>query len=460
MKLIRTTMALLLMGAPVDAAFEETAFGARPMAMADAQTADAGGLGALTLNPAAMGQLRRYQISTGIRRIHQVAAGPLDRDGMTFGVGVPLDGPFLRGGLGAYWIQDTDEPISLDRTLGIAYGSRSWREIGPGTFDYGVTFKSLNRSGRRFPGSIGRIALDLGTFFRWDEDKSVGVSLLNLTRPSLDLGGFHDRAPLTFRAGYTQKVRRFTTSLDFSKREPSGAFRDTNSLGSGVEYTWATVKHGLFAARAGLDIGGFSNTWNMGAGWTIFGARLDYAVKIPMSNDNRWGHAVSLTYRFGQWDPEAEYERLLSTEMTYRQDLTRALESAEVKQWRLAEDLRQLRMEIEDLRRDLINKEAEAGIAEERAQKAERDLRLKKLEERRRQAQKRLERLKRDQERMRLANKQGLFEEDWKSYSRLKIEGVSDLLLIERVKQILRQYKGTGVDLGRANRELQSLQQR
>ena len=55
----RAFLALLLCPAPAAASTEDVAFGARAAGLADAVTADAEGMGALTINPAAVGQARR-----------------------------------------------------------------------------------------------------------------------------------------------------------------------------------------------------------------------------------------------------------------------------------------------------------------------------------------------------------------------------------------------------------------
>ena len=50
--------------------------------------------------------------------------------------------------------------------------------------------------------------------------------------------------------------------------------------------------------------------------------------------------------------------------------------------------------------------------------------------------------------------------EAWEAYQRLKAQGVSDVVLVERVQAILREFQGRGVDLSEAQRELQRLRAR
>lgn len=451
--------AALLAAAPASASNEDVAFGARAAGLADAVTADTDGLGALTINPAAVGQARRVRVEISNRRLFQVPAGPTDLDGMAAGLVLPVDAPFLRGAFGLSWSYDVVEPVSLDRSIGVTYGSRSWREIGPGTLDAGLTFKTIGRSGRRQGGSTAKAAVDLGLLYRW-ADSSVGLSLMNLNSPSTSVGPLSDRAPLSAKLGVARSVRRFSAMADVTQREPSVSRRAATSLGGGLEYSWATLRSGLLTARSGLSLGTLGKTWSLGAGWSVLGATLDYALRVPLAHGTQWSHAVSLSYKFGAWDPEGEYERLLKTEMGYRGELSQALEASEVKQWRLAEELRLLRDEMTDLRRDLDIKAAQAGEAEERARRAEQQIRLKQLEERRRQAEFQLKRLEGERARIKEADVEGRFHEEWRRYHELRLQGVPDAVLIDRLKNILSEFKGKGVDLAEANMELQKLQRR
>ena len=445
---------------PVRASNEEVGFGARSMGMADALTADSEDLSGLALNPAAVGHLRRPQVEAGIRNLHHIPAGPTDLNGMVVGVGVPLTNPSFRGALGLSWTHDILSTRSLDRTIGLTYATRSWREIGPGTLDFGLTGKNIRRSGENLGGKVSKMGVDFGTLYRWGDDRAFGLSLLNLNSPHTDLDGVDDVAPLVFRCGFVQRVRRFTVGLDYSKREPSNGYaryEASDSGAIGMEHAWGTPGYGILTARSGLALGRRVRTWNLGAGWTLLGVNLDYAVRIPMAGGPKWGHAVSLSYRFGTWDPESEYEKLLRGEMRYRQELARALESAEVKQWKLAEDIRLMRKEMEDLRNEAMVKEIEAGEAQGKLKAAERTIRLREIQEKQRAAEKRLKEMAAEQERLREQDKNYRFQREWRAYLQLKNEGVSEIVLRDRLKRNLREFQETGVDLGEANEELKRL---
>ncbi len=439
------------------ASHEDVGLGARSAALADALTALGDETGAAAMNPAALGQIKRADMEFGLRRFFHTAAGATDLDGLSVSGGIPFAQFPFPGALGAYWTHDQIKDLSIDRTLGLVLASRGWREFGAATLDGGLTLKSLTRTGERDLGKASKAAFDAGFLLRLGDDKSVGLSALNINGPRTDLAGIPDRAPVMVKFGYAHQVRRFKLALDLTRREPSPSRDATTSGAFGTEFGWGTPSLGNFLGRTGLYFGGLARAWNLGLGWGKSGARLDYAVRIPLSSGSRGGHAVSLSYRFGSWNPESEYERMLRSELGYRRDLSRALEAAEIKQWKLAEELRILRDEIDALRGQLIEQSAGRSEAEEKAQSLERQMRLKELEEKRRQAQRDLERLAAEREKMRRMNKDLLFSEDWRAYEELRIQGAAEPALLERVKQILREYKGTGVDLGEPHRELQRL---
>jgi hypothetical protein len=458
MKSLFLAAAALAAALPARAAFEDAGFGARSAAMADAMSAVPDDIVSAPMNPATLGHLQRTEIETGIRRLFNTSAGATDLSGFVLGGGVPIRKPPMEGAFGILWAYDDVRDVSLDRSLSFVYATRNWREIGSAVLDAGVALKSLTRSGSAPGGRASKAAVDLGTLVRLSDDKTLGFSILNVNGPRMDLPGYPDRAPVIIKLGFSQLVKRLKVAMDVTQREASAGYRTTTSGAMGTEYSWSTAEFGAFGVRTGLTLGGLSRNWSLGGGWRRLGGRLDYAVRIPLSNGSRWGHNVSLSWRFGSWNPEAEYEKVLKSEITYRRDLARALEAAEVKQWKLAEELRALREEMEGLRRDVLSAAAGRGEAEQRLKDSERRIKLKEMEERHREAQERLKLMQADQERMRKMNRELSFREDWQTYQDLKAQGTSELVLTERLKQMLSEYKGSGVDLGEANVELQRLQ--
>ena len=149
-----SALLLLLLGPPSPsfAAMEEIGLTARSTGMGDALTADSEGLAGLVLNPATLGHLRRSELTFGIRRLFDIPAGKTDINGMNFGIAAPLQAYGIPGAGGLSWSHDTIRPLSLDRVLGLSYGSKSWREFGPisrasffGVLNYESTIRLYDR---------------------------------------------------------------------------------------------------------------------------------------------------------------------------------------------------------------------------------------------------------------------------------------------------------------------------
>jgi hypothetical protein len=226
-------------------------------------------------------------------------------------------------------------------------------------------------------------------------------------------------------------------------------FHDTNTFASGLEYWFHTLESGSFAARTGLNLGDPGRFWSMGFGWRILGAEVGYALQVPLSAGSRYDNTVSLIYRFGQWNPEREYEKMLGTELRYRQDLAAALDRSEARQKQLMDELKRVRDDMAALKSDLANKTAEQSQAKQRLQE------LEGREKRARDAADDLERKKRE---LAARSKESLYREDWAKYQKLKADGAPDLVLLERVKQILTEYQGIDLDLSEPRQELLRLQ--
>lgn len=435
---------LALAAAPGFAAFEDSGWSARSIGMGAAFTAVPGDPSGAAYNPATIGQTKGVQYSSNYLRQLHIPAGEIDQDQMNATLIIPIRQETFNGGIGVTWIYTDQEKLSIDRAVGASYGTRSFMEFDRATLNIGGGLKVLSRNVRG-GGGTAKPDLDFGLLLRFGERYSAGLSLLNLNGPRLDAGSVSDRVPATLRVGFAETVRNFVWSADFVKREPSGGHRGAASVSAGMEHWTATARAGSFAARTGLGMGEAVKIWNWGAGWRIFGGQLDYAMTLPLSGAPRLSHAVSVLFRFGEADPEREYERLLRDEQRYRQGLTDSLEAAEVRQWKLSEELARLRDQLEALRVQLEGKTASESEARQK---------IKALQDRHKAAQDSYEKVKEEARRLREKTQEELYREDWVSYERMKAQGAPDSALADQVKRILRQYKDAGVDLGPANQEL------
>ncbi|MBI4385940.1 MAG: hypothetical protein HY551_01025 [Elusimicrobia bacterium] len=440
-------LAALLSGA-AHASNEDIGSAAAAVAMGESWTAVSEGVASIAYNPAAIGSVASAEFQGGSRRAFQLPAGPADIDHLSVAAAVPLDSLDIPGALGFSWANTSRGNFSLDHTVGVTAASRGWKEFDAGLLDAGATLKAITRSGRATGGQMTKAAVDLGLLFRTKGGQALGASVFNVNGPRMDLRGVQDRAPVIGRVGYAQSFRAFTIALDFVKREPSLGLSASQTLGAGMQYWWHTARGGSWAGRSGLNLSDRSKSWAWGIGWRMLGGQLDYALQAPLSNGSRWSHAVSLAFRFGSWNPEREYEKLLERELRYRQEISRALDSSQSRQAKLTEELKGLQAEMKSLRAELERRSSSESEARKR---------LQGFEERHRRAQKSLEELAREKRAIEQRSKESLFREDWGKYQKLKQDGAPDVVLLERIQQILREYKGAEIDLSDANQELMRL---
>jgi hypothetical protein len=431
---------LLLSCGPAWAGFVDSGFNPRGAGMGGAMTAVPDDLSAVVYNPANLGSINRTQASLDYLRQFQTPTGPTDADVMDLGAALPVQQEILNGTFGLSWLYAKTKDLSVDRTTGFSYGTRGLVELDEGGVDLGGTLKFLSETPEGAKGVV-KPTIDLGAAYRFWEKYSAGFSLLNFSRPRVPDG----RAPLTAKVGVAEDVHGFTMALDLTKREPTGEAPGTVTAAAGLERWWATARYGQFAGRTGLSLGDLSKTWSWGLGWRVLGGELGYAMTVPMQGPIQIGHSVGLSFRFGASNPEGEYERMLAEELRYRQDLIKDLEAGEIKQWKLSQELAELRSELETLRRQLMEK----TLSEAEVKK-----RLAELQERHRRAVEEHERMLAEQSKLKAKTKADFFREDWAAYNKAKAGGAPDPVLADQVRRILRDYKESGLDLSEANQEL------
>jgi len=448
MRIVRILLVVLLsfaLPAPASAAFEDAGFGPRDIAMGGAFTAVTDDPGVIAYNPASLGQASALEASSTYLRQFHIPSGESDRDSTRAAVVVPLRQEILNGGLGFDVRYDRRTRVGGDRAIGIMYGTRGLSETQGGGVDFGGGMKLLTTSFESGGKAGTHLALDMGALYRFSDRYSLGASLLNFGSPKF--GG--DRAPLTLKIGAAEQVRGVIFAADLTKRESSQSGNGQHTMALGFERWWATARAGQYALRSGMSLGEGTRTWSWGFGWRAQGARLDYSMTVPMTGTTRFGHGLSLAVRFGRADPEGEYEKLLSQELRYRRQLSEALESSSVKQWKLAEELNRMRGDMKVLRDEVELKRASETDAKRR---------LRDLETRQQKAAETYEKLKAEREGTTRSVRVALFQEDWRSYEKAKLAGAADSVLLEQIGRILREYRDAGVDLSEASSELRRLQ--
>ncbi len=436
---------LFALAVPVRAAFEEAPLSARATALGGAMTAVDDDAASMFANPAALAPLRHTSAELDYLRQFDLPAGKVDQDQINALGAVPVEQDIIRGTFGFGVVYNRQKAFAAERQFAAGYASRNAMQFEDSALDFGGTIRGLSKTYDAGHG-VAHGTVDGGMLYRWHDRYALGVSLLDLFRPRFrEPSGFVDRAPLGAKLGFSESVGGFLMALDFTQRERSGGHGSASTIAGGLERWWATPRSGSFALRTGLSLGDRDKTWNWGLGWRVFGGEASYAMTVPMMGAPVFGHAVSLTFRFGSSDPEHEYERVLSDEVRYRKELTQALEQGEVKQWRLGEELNRVREELETLRSQLASKTLSEAQAQER---------IREIEKKRDEAERRFEAMQEESHRLAQRSQQMMFDDDWNAYLKLKLGGAPDAVLVDEVRRILREYKDKGVDLSAANQEL------
>lgn len=442
--LIATLAIALFATVPTHAAFEDVFYSARSAAMGGAMTAVSDDSVSLFYNPAGLGQIRNPQVEANFLNAKSSPSGPAAQqvtDGTAIIPAGNLNGTFGIAGL-------YNQNGSLDETgreVKLGYGSRGLLDTGSGALDFGGALNYLD-SGVQGTPAAAHADIDMGTLYRFGDRYSFGASILNLGEPHFHgINGLVDQAPTTFRAGFAESLSGYTVALDAVHSNAAGPIPSLTYAALGMERWIPTAQYGSVAARAGLDLGNQNKSLSLGAGWRIMGAEVDYAVIVPLSGPTAFTNAISMSFRFGVSDPQAEFERILREEIDYRKKLTQALEAGEVHQWQLTQELTSLQSQLDALKNELADKNLSAQQAEAK---------LEELKGKYHDALGKFEKIKNDRARAAKTTDQDRFQQDWAAYQKLKMNGAPDSLLISDVKEILRAYKAKNVDLAPANREL------
>ncbi|MDH5661400.1 MAG: tetratricopeptide repeat protein [Elusimicrobiota bacterium] len=296
--------------------FEDLGVGARPIGMGNAYTALADDVNAIYYNPAGLAQLDECQFTSGYGKLYW----GLD-DGSNLGSGfIGYAHPLYHWGtLGAGWVNFGLQGLYRENSFILSYGNRLNKRLLAGlnlkllSKKYGKTTYTENALIDGGPGVTGErdpvfsegysktgFSTDLGFLYKFNREYSLGLSLIDINQPCMDLKDSKSKVPLGVKSGFLYNSDFLTFAFDTTFRNG-----DVNVY-SGVE-KWFLNR--TFAVRAGLGVGSrsFSNL-ALGASYTKYLFQLDYAFLYPLSGirDTYGSHRISLTLRFA---PEKEEKK-------------------------------------------------------------------------------------------------------------------------------------------------------
>jgi hypothetical protein len=309
---------LLTCHTPVQAAFLDGGWGARPVGMGGAFTAIADDTNAPLFNPAGISQVEWNEVSAMYARLFSgltLYSGNVQ----TGGDEVHLDQSYLAfvskaapklGSFGLSWTNFNTTHLYREDTVTLSYGV----DVGEFIPDVekalavGLNVKYLRRSLSLDAATAGdpvfasgssasAFTVDAGLLYKPDEgplaDWRVGLAAKNLTQPDV---GFRDKdtVPLEWRLGLAYQSRQrpwLVPALDFTRRN------HVTGVHGGVE-SW------LFGDTLGLRAGGNRDEAAAGLSYyqavsKSFGFRLDYGFTIPFHIEGTSGsHRVQGTVYF------------------------------------------------------------------------------------------------------------------------------------------------------------------
>jgi len=336
----RTVLFMVLLGLspvrPVHAAFDDIGVGARAPGMADVFVGVADDVNALYYNPAGLAQLR-YSEFTG-------QFSSLNRDltdgsklGTTYaGYGQPIKGgQWGAFGLGYHSFKLTS--LYEERMVLLGYGRQFNQWFAGSTLKYlsrkfgstAYTDNALNdngvASGRKDAlfdqngFSNSDFALDLGTLYQFGGkgQYNLGLSLVNINRPDVSLGGDNDHPPFITKLGFAYRSSRAILSVEM-RRVKKLESRTQDIIAFGGEKSFHFRHWGSFDVRAGYAQGsGEFRRLTTGFSYLFDRIQLDYSFDFPLGNlgDTQGSHRMALSIRWGGDPISKEVQSIIDIEL-------------------------------------------------------------------------------------------------------------------------------------------------
>lgn len=276
--------------------FEDLGVGARPIGMGNAFVGLADDVNTIYYNPAGLGQLKRKEFTCGYGKLYWGLSGPGETNlGSGFvGYGYPLSW----GTLGIGWSNLSLTKYYQENTFIFSCG----RQISPPWY-MGMNLKILSKRygkdayTRANPIFIahgytaGAFSMDLGVLCNLTSKLSLGLALMDVNQPNVELAYKGSRVPLSVKIGSAYKNRTLNLALDTAFKD-----RDVNVY-AGAEKWFFSKKLGI---RGGIGIGSREyRSLSLGTSFNVSVFEFDYAFIYPLSGIKQihGSHRLSLTIR-------------------------------------------------------------------------------------------------------------------------------------------------------------------
>ncbi|MBN1384537.1 MAG: type IX secretion system membrane protein PorP/SprF [Elusimicrobia bacterium] len=294
---------LILFCSFIYADFEITGSGARTFGLNYAFTALADDTNALFYNPAGLGQIRKKMLGTGYRRLFLNLDDDSNLYDSTVGFVYPLESKVGTIGVGWYnfglcnyysenvWLlsvgcdllqfKKLQEYIENPLFTGISFKILTKKYIED---EYtAVDYLFINEGN-----SKSAFGIDFGLLYSLGNDFFLGMALIDLNQPNVDLEDTETKVPIKYKLGLAYKTTYFNCDIDIVKK--NGDMK--SHLGA---ERWFLGKR--FTMRGGIGIGSRKyRDASLGMGYKNKLLQIDYAFNYPLSGftETNGTHSMSL----------------------------------------------------------------------------------------------------------------------------------------------------------------------
>jgi len=274
--------------------FEDLGLGARPIGMAGAFVGLVDDVNTIYYNPAGLGQVRGKEFTCGYGKLYWGLNGPGETNLGTGFVGYAH--PLSWGTLGAAWLNLSLTRYYQENTFIFSCGKQMSRKLY-----MGINLKLLSKRygedayTRANPIFIAHgysaegFSMDLGGLCNLTKKLSLGLAVMDVNQPNVELAHKGNRVPLSGRVGFAYKNETLNLALDTAYKD-----RDVNLYTGGEKWFFSK----MLGIRGGIGIGSREyRSLSLGTSFNISLLEFDYAFIYPLTGikDIYGSHRLSLT---------------------------------------------------------------------------------------------------------------------------------------------------------------------
>lgn len=327
--LLRLGTVLVLLAAPVQAAFDNLGHGGRAPGLGDAFTAIADDVYAIYYNPAGLAQLERPMVSMGYAKHHMGLSDGSELGTTELSYAHPLKSGRW-GGIGAAYQNLSLDGLYSESQLYVSWGKRILQRASGSRLLGGLSIKHLSRgftpgdeAANAMTGlatnigvpdpvlansqSTSALDLDVGFLYRFPKKFQIGLMIQHFNEPDIGFTG-SDKLARNVRLGIGYKSLWMNLVGEFRMDSAPDGSSDKDIIIAGERY-FPTLTMGQFGVRSSIGFG--ARQWKqitMGFSYRINKIQADYGMVLPIGGvkGTAGTHRIALSFHFGAPTPDEE----------------------------------------------------------------------------------------------------------------------------------------------------------